>query len=568
MLLPGLPAAQQPGGGGPLPLQAHDAQDLAFFATKRPVMLRLYVQIDGRPARAVRDEYVRKWLQHFDRNGDGVLNKEEARYVPGTIIVRDMRRGGFVLDRGAGTYATMADLDPDGDGKVTAEELVRYFDRSGFEPFQMTTAPGVAGRFDPPSEVLWKQLDVKKEGKLSREGVKQAVAALVKRLQATDDEILTLQDLGTATAPAGGFGGGGIQPPAKAQPGPRGITAFHLVSPPHLVDRQLAQRLLTHYDRNDDQRLSLAESGLDRATFDRLDTDRDGALDNDELARWNQQSADLEIIIRLGKRERNEGAVEIHHLGGKPGPLASAISKEAEGALRLTLGDMQLAVQGTLRVAPAAGGVPFVQVLFQQADAQNRGFVELKDLGTPQLQILRQMFPVVDRDGDGKMTLKELDAFNALQSEARNSTVTIAVSEQGRALFRLVDTNQDSRLGLRELRTLWDRLAKLDANGDGFVSQDEVARLFQAQVSQGPSVAAGRQTIIVDGRVVTVAAPPRLAPRGPVWFRGMDRNGDGDVSLREFLGSREEFRRLDTDGDGLIGLEEAERADAALRKKE
>jgi hypothetical protein len=45
----------------------------------------------------------------------------------------------------------------------------------------------------------------------------------------------------------------------------------------------------------------------------------------------------------------------------------------------------------------------------------------------------------------------------------------------------------------------------------------------------------------------------------------MDRNGDGDVSPREFLGSREDFRRIDADGDGLISAEEAERYDAAVR---
>jgi hypothetical protein len=32
----------------------------------------------------------------------------------------------------------------------------------------------------------------------------------------------------------------------------------------------------------------------------------------------------------------------------------------------------------------------------------------------------------------------------------------------------------------------------------------------------------------------------------------MDRNGDSDVSLREFLGPIEHFRKLDRNGDGLI----------------
>ena len=41
----------------------------------------------------------------------------------------------------------------------------------------------------------------------------------------------------------------------------------------------------------------------------------------------------------------------------------------------------------------------------------------------------------------------------------------------------------------------------------------------------------------------------------------MDRNGDGDVSRREFLGTPEEFKKLDLDGDGLISREEAEKAE-------
>ena len=46
----------------------------------------------------------------------------------------------------------------------------------------------------------------------------------------------------------------------------------------------------------------------------------------------------------------------------------------------------------------------------------------------------------------------------------------------------------------------------------------------------------------------------------PIWFKLMDRNADGDISPREFIGSRDDFRKLDLDGDGLISIAEAVRA--------
>jgi hypothetical protein len=45
----------------------------------------------------------------------------------------------------------------------------------------------------------------------------------------------------------------------------------------------------------------------------------------------------------------------------------------------------------------------------------------------------------------------------------------------------------------------------------------------------------------------------------------MDRNNDGDVSPKEWLGTLEDFRKIDTDGDGLISADEADAYDRRRR---
>jgi Ca2+-binding EF-hand superfamily protein len=111
--------------------------------------------------------------------------------------------------------------------------------------------------------------------------------------------------------------------------------------------------------------------------------------------------------------------------------------------------------------------------------------------------------------------------------------------------------------------TAWQRLQAHDKNGDGAIDAQELPLQFRvvlnSNVNQQQFVVATPFSMRGSGPA-TVSYPPQA----PLWFRKMDRNADGDVSRREFLGAAEDFARIDTNGDGLIDAAEAA---AANRKR-
>jgi Ca2+-binding EF-hand superfamily protein len=558
-----------------------DTQDFVYFGDARPVLVRLHIHVNGKPLARSYDEFIDHLFQYLDTNKDGVLSKQEAERVPPPQVL--FNSGGFFNFR----PPSLAALDTNKDGQVSREELADYVRKNGGPAFQLNYMGAGAniqgdvifvnglGQAAPSAEdaneALFKILDTNKDGKLSKEELAAAPAVLAK-LDQDEDEMITMEELlPNSNAGAGQLAFVPVAPGGRQQPqnGP-----FMALGPGNSSDR-LARELLKRYSKDRGKTVTRADLGLDKETFDALDTNRDGALDGEELAHFGDRAADLEALVRFGQRQANQPPVEMLQPGGRPAALAAKARLGKDGGLTLTLGStrLELRVGGQAGPGNARGIRQQYIAQFKQADRDNNGYLDMDE--ARRSPFFRNTFKLMDRDGDGKLFENEMlayvDAMAGLQVKAMAAIASLGITDEGKGIFDLIDTNRDGRLSVRELRQAVKLIEELDQDGDGAISRAEIPRHYHMTVQRGPAGNVGGFGV---RRVVFAANGARFGNRpvpqptaGPLWFRKMDRNRDGDVSRREFLGTDEEFRRIDTDGDGLISAEEAERYDALMRKE-
>ncbi|HEX5272292.1 MAG TPA: EF-hand domain-containing protein [Gemmataceae bacterium] len=573
--------------------QGTDSVDFVFLGDLRPVLVRVHVEIDGKPHAQVWDEFLGKLFKYLDRDGNGTLSKEEAERAPVPQQLFRILQGVSFYDeqfvpngRRGNVTAKMADLDLNKDGKVTPDELKAYYKVKslGYQPVSLSMG-GTGGDSQALTDALFKHLDTNKDGKLSKEELAAAPERL-RKLDTDDDEMISVAELvpnrfGGEEGFAVPVFGGDAAPPTLPDNAP--LVRVEGAAP----NEKLGRRLLSQYDKDRNGKLSPKEIGLGVAEFAALDKNKDGQLDLSELSAFGARPADLGLIYRLGKLPKGKApggllklVTDARGSGGealrpaslfgpddRPQPLAGAVTKLTGGGLKLGLPDAHIDFQAAQSTAMNDAGVKqFYLQQFKEADVNKKGYLERKVLENTQFQYLLPLFGLADRNGDNKLTEKELSDFLDLQSEGSACVVTLTAHDLGRGLFELIDVApRDGRLGLRELRTAWSRLAPLDRDGDGAVAKNEVPRQMQLSVRQS---GLGYPYQFVGAEIGYRSQMPVPAPtRGPLWFRKMDRNADGDVSAREWLGTEEEFRKIDTDGDGLISAEEAERYDALLKKQ-
>ena len=460
---------------------------------------------------------------------------------------------------------------------MTLDELRTYYRRNGGATFQVNAAPAVRRNFAVPSadalnDALFKLLDTDKDGKLSKEELAQAPFILMQKDE-DDDEIIEPHELAAGPHPYGAE----ARPP-RAESGTASLfPTFRTVNPGDSPN-ELARQLLSRYGAKGQtlaRKLTRKDIGLDEATFNLLDVDGDGELDTEELTLLLRRPPDIRTV-RAAWRARAGKKRSWQIVSGKDRPLTANLRMPNDGALLISRprnDSRGYATRQRSKLTRRPGIVliirEFCKRQFKVADKDNNGYLDMNE--ARQNRFFGPLFKLMDADGDGKLYEKEmlayLDRTASLQAQAMAASVTFAVSDEGRGLFDLIDTNRDGRLSVREMRNAVNLIKTFDRDGDGKLSREEIPRSYQVAVQRGTAIAnsAGLREAAFYPDGSQARGGPKTG-RGPVWFRNMDLNRDGDVSRREFLGTDQQFKEIDTDGDGLISIEEAEAYDKKNRQ--
>ncbi len=538
-------AAEQPASLRPV---SGDAQDLVLFLENRPYLIRLHLQINGRSFRGNWDESISHLFRFLDVDGDGVLNKKEAALAPSKTQWVQLMTSVVVEPDGAPDFAELA-----GDATATSVKLPqfsRYYHHSGGGALQIEWGQRQPLP-DPLTDALFQHLDKNKDGRLSRAELLAAEAAL-HPLDTNGDDTIAAREL----SPTGSFPSLQFRTAPNNQHVPESLP--YAVLEADSPAEELAGAIQRRYDQDQNGVLTREEITLEKAAFDRLDSNRDGRLNAKELAGWSKMPPDLDLIAPLEKGARTDILI-LPGPDGKPNSLTAQLPPGRDGAIRIPLSRNQLEV-----VRDALEAKLNKQLLKQfETLAGKGGVIDEKRVYQPPFTFVA-LLRLADRDGDNRLSHKELVDFLDVQDKFLFRTTYLTAVDRATSLFEFLDVDHDGRLSPRELRTAWTRLSPWDRDNRGYIERGQVPRQFQLILSYGQS----RASLPSTQQEYATLPISRDRSLGPLWFRKMDRNGDGDVSQAEFLGTLEQFRRIDSDGDGLIDLREADRADKGFRKKQ
>ncbi len=446
-------------------------------------------------------------------------------------------------------------------GTIDARQLGLLLEEKRFPVFQMRTfltgdlVNPVTGQNEAQQTStmqLIARLDADVDGRISQDELSRAFHAL-RKLDWNDDETIQQQELFIVEKP--------YSSAMREESGRRFIVEPFVALPPHnrfsdeliasVVQRYVDRRAPIAEGKSAFESLGPREIAVDPQQFARADVDRDGRLNHAELKTvLEAMQPDLTLAIYMGHAQPDAQPIEVVASGG-PGALGVPKRIDASTiAIQLGTTEIELAVQAD--AATPEETRRRYRDGFKAADVDENGYLEAADVA--QNSLFMTAFAEMDVDGNAKVFENEMLEYVDERIATAAARTALSVIDQGHNLFDILDGNGDGRLGEREFDSAVKRIGLWDTDSDEHIELSEIPQQYRLVITNESPGLAGSNAGAAQARRTANAVPQA---DGPAWFQKMDRNRDNDVSRREFLGSADDFEKLDADDNGLIDVKEA-----------
>lgn len=498
-----------------------DRQDLLLLLEERPVHVRLHLSLGGEPLASRRASYIHQLVQSLDANQDGQLQRQEASRSP--LFRTKSRPGAQEFLGGLKTQSVLTRREVEQRVEVKGGGILSFHEEANTSATDME---------------VFRLLDRDNSGLLDIQELK-AAAELIASKDADGDQCITFDEFLPPPPPPDPMAALLGQQPATqlARPalvlGEAGNTVF-------------LARLLKTYDRDRDQQLERGELGWETERLKALDANGNGKVNLTELRSLKDMAPDAELSINLSMAEGHGGFVRLEATtGAKPGQAGRDdyarvdFSRAVMTFTERHVDSETVAVDDALRKLNAL-------------DADGNGYLT-RDETADRLRFARELFELIDGDGDDKIFADEMREYVKALAEPAATSCRVRLKDAGHGFFLALDTNADGRISERERRLAGVALAQLDRDGTPGIRSDEPVRHFCLELTRGSFQLFGD----AEQPAQQLTSRPRRQVAGPIWFQRMDRNNDGDLIWNEFLGPRWVFDQLDADGDELLDPREA-----------
>lgn len=491
-----------------------------------PLLVETEISINDRHHQQIWNELLAELYRTGDTNQDGTVTWEEAFNNPRFADGRLARFG----QREDGRQRVVRSYDRNNNGKVDREEL-RFLigGQTGF------TFNG-SGRSPNAQPELLELLDTNQDGKLSAQELSRAAARLLSR-DRNDNQIVELYEL--------------VSSRRTARRGQPAATSIRLT--PSETDWSNVCKMLI-------QRYSQTEGGLSTSHFRRspalaqhLDQNGNQKLEESEL--FALATVEPHLVLGIRFSDQSAPSVEIVSTSSELADVWKRIEHTEEG-ISIFLGDCQLDIVAADRAVAIRGNYTRqAEQIIQRFDKDKNQYLERDELDSRNASYYASQFAAWDTDNDGKVFTEELEAAFHRSSQYTLARIQGTSFQEGRNLFATLDRSGDQRLTLRELYEIAEFLLEFDRNHDAQIETSEVPTRYRFGFGRGGTpISMNRyQQAILSQR----SPNGEESSAAPKWFVHADRNGDGAISPREFLGTEAQFHNLDRNQDGFIDASEA-----------